>query len=222
MVWFRRKEHRESSYTDALVTAIVNWAGGAVSANPLATGALEACAGLYGRALAAAETAGGSAAAAVTPSVLMMAGRELIRQGELVLLIDVGEQGVRLLPVADYDVQGGFDPSTWRYRLTLQGPDRNTTRSVAGAAVVHLRYATEPARPWKGLGPLDVASLTGRLHAELEHALGDEASGPRGAIIPTPKDGQDPTMVQLRDDVKKLAGSVATVESTAASWAGTP
>ena len=47
--FFNRREIRESSFTDALVSQIVANAGGAVSARPTATGALEACAGLIGR-----------------------------------------------------------------------------------------------------------------------------------------------------------------------------
>ena len=55
---FNRTEIRESSFTDALVSQIVARAGGAVSARPTATGALEACAGLVGRAFSAASVEG--------------------------------------------------------------------------------------------------------------------------------------------------------------------
>ena len=176
--------------------------------------------GAYGRALAAAEVSGDTAMRTLTPGLLSMIGRELIRSGEIVLLIEADAAGVRLIPVSTWDVSGGYSPDSWRYQCSLSGPTREITRTVAGASVVHVRYATEPARPWKGLAPLGVARIAGRLDAEIAHAMGDEASGPRGALIPTPKDGADPSMVQLRSDIKKLAGAIATVESTAASWDG--
>ena len=51
---FRKEEHRAAGYSDAVVAAIVAAAGGS-KANPLQTGALEAAAGLVGRAFAAAN-----------------------------------------------------------------------------------------------------------------------------------------------------------------------
>ena len=216
----RRTEKRESSLTDTLVTAIVNQAGGAVTAAPGATGALEACAGAYSRAMAAAEVSGGSVSDSITPSFLSMAARELIRNGEAVWLIEVDGTGARLIPCASWDVSGGYDQDSWRYQCSMAGPTRETTRTVAGASVLHFRLNTESARPWKGLSPLSVAAIAGRLDAEIAHAMGDEASGPRGSLLPVPKDGQDPTMIALRDDIKKLAGAAATIETTASTWDG--
>ena len=220
MAWFRRTEKRESSVTDTLVTAIQNAAGGGASASVGAGGGLEACAGCYGRALAAAEVSGDTAKQVLTPSLLSMIGRELIRSGEIVLLIEADAAGVRLIPVSTWDVSGGYSPDSWRYQCSLSGPTREITRTVAGASVVHVRYSVEPSRPWKGLAPLEVARIAGRLDAEITHAMGDEASGPRGALLPVPKDGQDASMVALRSDLAKLAGAVATIESTSASWDG--
>ena len=51
-------------------------------------------------------------------------------------------------------------------------------------------------------------------------ALADEASGPRGMLLPTPVDGNDPTIATLKVDLRKLRGKVALVESVAAGWAG--
>ena len=52
---------------------------------------------------------------------------------------------------------------------------------------MHAMYAYDPARPWDGLSPLQVAAQTGRLAAALEAALGDEAGGPRGTLITAPE-----------------------------------
>ena len=52
-------------------------------------------------------------------------------------------------------------------------------------------------------------------------ALGDEASGPRGALLPVPNtDGEDLTVEKLKADITGLAGSVALVESMSRGWAG--
>ena len=160
------------------------------------------------------ELAGG-----LTPSLLSMVGRALIRQGEIVLAIDVKDGRVTLTPAADWDVTGGHDPDQWEYRLNLAGPSRFTTRPhTPASAVIHLTYSRDPARPWRGVGPIESASLAGRLSAETLAALADESSGARGQLLPVPTDGQDVTVEQLRTDIRKLKGQVALVETTQAGW----
>ena len=220
-------ERREAApYTDAVVEAIRAQAGGA-SADPSATAALEAAAGMVARALASAEVRdGGAAGAALTPGTLALIGRELIRRGESVFLIDVGAEGLRLLPAGSWDVRGGHAETGWAYRLDLFGPSGNVTRLVPSAAVVHVRYAVDPARPWHGLSPLAWARLTGRLLAETEGALADESSGPRGSLVPVPNTAddagedaaEDDPLAGLRADIAALRGRLALVETTSAGW----
>ena len=50
-------------------------------------------------------------------------------------------------------------------------------------------------------------------------ALADEASGPRGFLLPSPVDGNDPTVAALKSDIRALRGKVALVESTSSGWA---
>lgn len=223
MIWpFNRREVRESSLTDALVSQIIASSGGAVSARPIATGALEACAGLVGRAFSAASVEGPPMlTAALTPAFLNLVGRELVRRGEAVFNIDVPMDTLELTPAADFDVQGGFDPEAWQYRLSLAGPSSTTTighRPAAG--VLHFQWAFEPARPWRALSPIAAAALAGRLSAETAKALADESSGPRGTLLATPKDDTDPSIDLLRSDIKGLSGKVALVESMKSGWGG--
>ena len=103
--------------------------------------------------------------------------RDLIRRGEFVHVIEVDRGGVRLTPAGSWDVRGRWDPATWRYRCDLFGPSGNVTRFLPADAVVHGRYSVDPARPWWGVSPLGWARLTGKLHANLEDAIADEASG---------------------------------------------
>ena len=223
MGWFSKPEvevRADSSYTDTLVNLIVSQAGGSI-VKATATAALEAAAGVVARAFAAAEVSGPPLLVdAFGPAVRSMVGRSLIRSGEIVLAVDVRGGAVHFVPAADWDIQGGYAPETWRYRLSLAGPSQQFTRSGVGAdQVVHFRYQVDPAMPWKGVGPLESAALAGRLSAELANALGDEASGTRGHLLPIPVDGQDPTITALKADLKTLRGRLAVVESqTTGKW----
>ena len=211
-----------SSYTDALIRTIVAQAGG-TTANPSATGALEMASGTIARAFMAAEVDGPeSVTATLTPGLLAMIGRELIRRGEWIGLIEIKGGRPMIYPVAYVTVNGGYDPDSWTYELTLAGPDRTSTLySVGAERVIHIRYAQDPERPWRGVGPIQAAALAGRLSAETLEALGDEASGPRGSFLPTPdKDGQDDTLTLLRGDVRRAKGSMLFVESMANDFQG--
>ena len=213
---FKRAEVRESSYTDLLVSLAVSRAGGQGPAKATATGALQAAAGLVSRCLALADVGGpANLTAAVTPACLSLIGRALIRSGEIVMVVDVDPEGaVRLHPASHWDVHGGVDPETWRYRVNMPAPSSTVTRMVDSAGVVHVRFETDPEAPWRGIGPIQSAALAGRLSAETAAALADEASGPRGSLLPLPVDGADPTITALKADIRQLAGQVAMVEST--------
>ena len=152
----------------------------------------------------------------LTPDVLAQVGRSLIVRGEIVLILTVREGQVLLPPAASWDVTGTADPLTWRYRCDLAGPSGSTTIVRPAEGVIHCRYSTD-GRGW-GVGPLERARLSGRLSAELEAALGDEASGTRGYVLPIPSDGQDASVSDLRRDIGSLGGKTALVETAMAGW----
>ena len=218
---FNKRETRDSSYTDALIAQIVSQASGGTLARPSGTGALEASASIIARCFAAADVSGPDEfTAALGPSMLSMIGRGLIRQGEALFAIEVREGRVVLIPAASWDVTGEHDPASWTYRLTLGGPSRLTTlEPVPSNGMIHVRYQVDPERPWRGVAPLASAAIAGRLSAETMQALSDEASGPRGFLLPSPVDGADPTVATLKADIRALRGKVALVESTSSGWA---
>ena len=205
----------ESSYTDTLVAALVSRAQGKSLSIPTATAALEACAGTVGRGFAASEVAGpASFVQALTPSIMEMIGRSLIRTGEIIFLIDTQAGKLRLIPAETHDVEGGPFPESWVYRLTLGGPSRTLAYDwTPASSVLHFRYACDGAKPWRGNSPLAVAALAGRLSAETVRALGDESSGSVGSLLGVPVDGDDATVLKLKDDIKNAAGRVALLES---------
>ena len=223
MRWPWRKTETRSAgggYEGAILGAFE--AAATATPRAQATAALEAASSLIARCLASATVEGPAhLAAAVTPAVLAQAGRSLVRQGEQVFPIDVSNAGaVRLLTAGYHDVYGGADPSTWTYRTSVYGPSGTTTRYLPAAGVVHMRYLTEPARPWCGVAPLRAASLAGRLSAETVAALADAESGPRGNLLPLPVDGEDPTVAELKTDLRNLRGRLAFVESVNVMHAG--
>ena len=220
---FRRKHtegesvetRSDSSYTDALVQAIISRESGKSLATPNATAALEACAGLLGRAFSAAEISGPDHAIEnLTPDLMNLIGRSLIRKGELVAEIEVLDGRLRYHPCATHDVTGGIDRSAWLYRCHFAGPQKQkTTRRIMAGGVIHAIYAADNETPWRGQGPLTIATMAGRLSAETVTALSDEVSGPRGQLLPIPVDGEDASVQELKGDLKGMAGKLALVES---------
>ena len=212
----------DSSYTDALVSALQRNAQGRVAnpSSPYATGALETCAGLVGRAFAAAEITGPEQITdALTPELMTLIGRSLIRKGEIVFAIDTSTGRLRLKPAASHNVAGGPDPDSWDYELSLPGPSETMTVALPAASVLHLRYAADPETPWRGIGPIQQAYLAGELSAEVVKALADETSGPRGSLLPLPgADGDDATVDKLKGDIRSANGSLLLVESMADAW----
>ena len=179
-------------FTDALVSAIQAQAAGSELAQPNATAAVESAAGFYSRALAASLVVdAGRAESALEPSVLALVGRDLIRRGESVFVVDVWDGAVRLQPAGSWDVRGGPDERGWWYRCDVFGPSGNETRFVPGARVLHFRWAVDPARPWHGISPLQWARLTAAGLANLEAMVAAEAGSPFGYLLPTPADVDD-------------------------------
>ena len=220
MNWPWKTEQRNDSYTDNLVSFLLASASGKTIAKPNGTSALESCAGIVSRCFAAAVVSGPDhAISALGPGTLAQIGRALIRSGEVVYYLDVQDGELMLLPAESWDVGGGYDPSTWTYRLSLGGPNKTMTLDpVQAAGVCHFKYATDPSTPWRGVGPIQSAALAGRLSAETSRALGDELSGPVGALLPIGADGDDPTIAALKGDIGNLKGKVALVERLA-DWA---
>ena len=219
---FRRAEARNStSYSDALVDLIVARASGDI-AKAGATAALQMVSGLVGRAFAAAEIEGPPLiASALDAASRAMIGRSLIRSGECLFLPDFTD-GMTLRPASAWTIVGSYDAQRWTYLVHLAGPSLQTSRHYPAGDVLHFMGDRDPARPWRGISPLQSAALAGRLSAELVAALGDEVSGTRGVLLPTPADGQDATMAQLKTDLASMKGKTALVQDQRSTGMGAP
>ena len=188
MRWpWQQVETRSVDYSDSLVQFLLNRAQGNLStADANATAALESCVGAVGRAFAGADIASDSPTirAALTADILEMAGRQLVRAGEIVFYLDSTGGDLNIIPAQSHNVMGGPTPSSWRYDLTLGGPSLTQSyRDISAERVIHLRYAAHPSTPWRGQSPLEIASLAGRLSASTVKALADESGGPLANLL---------------------------------------
>ena len=232
--WSRRAEKRSdavSGYHDLLLEAALTAASGGSGAKASATAAAEAAAGLMGRAFASATVEPSTVVTlALSPNCLNMAGRALIRRGEIVFLIRATATGWILTPAETVQVFGGDDPRSWRYTLTLAGPSNTRTIRVPSDRVIHWRWGSDPAQPWRGVSPLAAAGETSRMLAETTAHLADEASGPRGSLIPlgvdpgeeSDDDDETSPVAALQELLGKLKGKAALVESTRNMGDGLP
>ena len=223
MRWPWGTEKRQAAggaYADAIVAAIVAQASGNSVGEPGALAALEIASGLWARAFASAELS--TPIPAVSPSFLASVARQLVRRGESLWAIDVRRGEIVLRPAGSWDIEGGSDPETWFYRLDMFGPSGNETRIYPSASVLSFLYAPEPERPWTSPSPLGYARQTGKLAANLELRLSEEANAKVGYLLPVPSDGGDGSaddpLASLKSDLGALAGSVALVETTAAGY----
>ena len=159
--------------------------------------------------------------AGVSPDVLATIARRLITSGESVHVIEIEGGRVLLRECAYWNVTGGAR-ERWRYQVTLPGPSATHTTWAPADQVIHCRYASAAATPWRGRPPLYWAGLSGVLATALERALGHEAAGPVGSLIPVPQDASaeddDDTYGPLKREIAALRGRVGLVETTAAGY----
>ena len=204
-------EHRQGVYTDAIIASILQQATGEQQADVLTTGPLEIAAGVIARAFMSASITGAS----IPPAVVGNMARGIITRGEAVAVYD----GVELREVSHWEVMGDSWADTWRYRVQMDTPSGRSNESVFGRRyVVHAMYSYDAGRPWVGVGPLQRAALSGQLSANLESSLRDETGGAVGYLLPIPTDGNDASVTSLKNDITKLGGKTAVVETTAAGW----
>ena len=199
--------YERRSYSDIVTSALLTAAAGGET-TALETAALEACSGLYARCIAQADVTPSGRTSAVSAAFLSAVGRDLVRHGASVWLVDVVDGRLQLRPVASYEVSGNSAPESWRYGLTLAGPSGETTRTVPAASVLHFRWAVDALRPWAGVPP--VRGDSAALASAVERTLGDEARSPAGYIVPV-TEGLD--TAALRGDLVSLRSRTAFVDT---------
>ena len=198
-----------AGYTEGVTTAMEQAATGE-NTDTRAVSAVEFGAGLWSRGFAVAQTE----IPAVTPQVLATIGRQLALRGESVWMLDTSD-GLTLIPVSDHDVEGGPNPRSWQYRLTLGGPSGYETRNESAEGVLHFRINARPEEPWRGCSPLDGCGLSATLLANLEKRLGQEANARAATVLPFPEGMSDENYDALKQDLKTAKGEIHLVETQA-------
>ena len=209
----KREEIRQAPYTDAITAQIIASGNTSLSdPDPNTTAAIEIGVGVLHRAFMLAEIEGAN----VAPITLGNMIRRMVVSGETVYYRHPSDE---LVPVAGYQIQGSFVRSSWTYRLELSTPSGSTFAvNTDSDSVVHLRYSFDEMQPWIGIGPLQRATLSAKLQANMENSLSDETSGTVGYLLPIPTAGDDPTVEKFKEDLKKLKGKTAVVETTSGGF----
>ena len=184
-LWPRREKRSEASSPtpDAVIAALLAHQAAALPTG--ATGALEAAAALYSRALSLAEVSPSTPTTRLlTPAVLAEMARGLIVAGESLHVVAAEEGGAWLQQAGAWEVLGRSPrPSRWRYRVDVATPETTLTRTYAADDVAHCRYATRPGVPWKGVSPMGGAPTTERLIGKVETALVKEFQVPSALVV---------------------------------------
>ena len=153
--WKRPAVEHRSSYTDAVVTAILQSASGGGVRTALATAALETVATLYASALSSCARSRGrrvSRGRSMRPGGRLTAS-ELIRQRPSASTSSarIRSAGLALGPCSHWDVIGGPRPSSWFYRVELAGPSGTAWRNAERwRSVLHHPLVDRPRAPMGG------------------------------------------------------------------------
>ena len=183
--------------------------------------AIEICAGVWQRGMATAEVSPQNGrTASLTPTLLGYVGRYLLLRGEVLFEIGVRDGQITLTPAQSWTVQGGVDPASWVYECTFQGPSGSVVRTLPRSRVLHLQYSQSHHAPWVGVGPLSSAGLTQELVAQIETALAQEASTPRGYNFAVPDVKQAGKLTTELRSSKGALNLTPSVASDAAWGAG--
>ena len=224
--WQRPAVEHRASYTDQVVTAILQSARGGGVRPALATAALETCATLYANALSACAVSGPSVVTRALDATWRAAvASELVRRGQCVYIIGADPvDGLALRAASSFELYGGADPP-YTYRVERAGPSSTRWDTIGGESILHLRWQVDPSRPWVGVSPLQHARDTGSLAGWLDKRLSEEASAPVGSFLPVARYEADPDdddladdpLAALRRDIGAARGQVLAVESQMAA-----
>ena len=220
MRWpFRRQtEKRALPYTDSVTALIIRQAAGTSIPSGMAglTAYAEMASGAWARAGMAANVSPDDAPSVISPAWLAGAFRDMVLVGEHLSLIVVDRNGLRLDPIGSRDVKGDSpDPNRWTYSVSRETPNGTVTSTVSAEQVIHLKYSTDPKRPWRGVGPLERAGETSELLSALSVRMRQEAGAVSAVVIPDPTnpdnaddgdDRPDPTQVLAADMVAAQGG----------------
>ena len=151
-----------------------------------------------------------------------MVGRELVRNGEHLALVDMdGDGRVTLTPSGHWHWTGPARPeSAWTATVSLYGPSDTHRRAAARDEVFFVQWSRLATTPHLGRSAHRLAHLAAKAAAEVERSLADEASGPVTNIIPVPDSvgGEGNELAGVRANIAEARGRTLLLESTAGGF----
>ena len=212
------------SGTNTYLNDLDTYYGEGQTANPYQTAAVEYSLNEQGRAFMACEMT--PVMPMIGPLELAMIARQLLALGNAVFEIYADPDGIGLLPVATYQVNGGVRPSSWSYTFKQQRPngeddldlDALPTRVRPATGIVHVRYMPRPEAPWRGVSPLIGAGVSAQTLARIESGLSQDANSGSGQILAVPDGATAKQVEQLKNALTTGRGKVSLVETSAAGW----
>ena len=209
---FRARRLEQRNYSDMMLVAHQHSIS--KKSAPLSTAAVELASGMLGRALAAAEVGPpGTFADAADKSFRERVGRDLITQGEHLSLIELWDGRALLWPATSWTFKHGTpNPASWIVDAHIPSPDGIISVQRPWSNFVSLMWAPNPSQPWRGMSPIDAASISSRLAGNLEAAAAAEAGGPVGHLIPIPR-VSDESISEMQQTLANIDGKSMLVES---------
>jgi len=171
--WSRETRADTTDYTSMVLANTEEAIAAGSAADPGGLATVGACAQQWADWLSACAVTGPPC---ITRRFLAAVAVDLVRRGASRWRISVMDGAIALdRPSRALRVHGG-----WQFTWTLD-PGRQYFEELLDAEVLNLRWEHDDEFPWRGRPPW--AGLTGRLAAELEATLADEASGPQGSLL---------------------------------------
>ena len=209
---------------NAYLNDLANYYGEGQAANPNQTAAVEFSLNEAARAFMACEMT--PAMPMIGPLELAMLARQTLALGNAVFEIYADSDGIGLLPIATYKVNGGVRPNSWNYTFKQQRPngeddlglDALPTRVLPATGIVHVRYMPRPEAPWRGVSPLIGAGVSAQTLARIESGLSQDANVPAGEILSIPDGATAKQVEQAMSAITTGRGKVSLIETTAAGW----
>ena len=212
-------EVRAAGYTDLIIRGLHAAAEGDVTADVDRLAIVEACRGLWRRALSACTVTPDRAAGVLSGALrAQMADCLLSSDGAYVAALDVQASGrLALHTASSFTVYGERpDPQLWRYELTIPTPSGGSVRrTVVRAGVLHAQWRADVRQPWLSAGPWSAGVTTSTLAARVERTLSREINSPVGTAIPVPMTLSDTAQDALETALASLKGGTALVPTTA-------
>ena len=210
-------EHR-AGYTDDLVAqAFANATEPQSAAGALAV--VESCTSLIASPLMLASVSG----FAISGGMLLAMGRDVLRLGNSVWLIDVSPVGqVQLLRASAFEVSGrSANPARWSYAMDFETPGGETVKRTSPAAgIIHIMGDTPPGRTWRGNAPWASAGLSSAALAEIERGVKEESNLASGRVWTLPDGSSDAQGQSMARTLRALRGGKMVIGETTSQGFG--